>query len=67
MALDSLEIVCYSVLTIIYRAIPPSSNDGSQIFYTECVVSARKALELHQMAASRFKVSDKIWSGYIHW
>ncbi|OBT60808.1 hypothetical protein VE03_09795 [Pseudogymnoascus sp. 23342-1-I1] len=67
MALDSLEIVCYSVLTIIYRAIPPSPNDGTQIFYTECVVSARKALELHQVAATRFRASDKIWNGYIHW
>ncbi|OBT48994.1 hypothetical protein VE00_00048 [Pseudogymnoascus sp. WSF 3629] len=67
MALDSLEIVCYSILTIIYRAIPPSSNDGSQIFYTECVASARKALELHQVAAARFRESDKIWRGYIHW
>ncbi|KFY26996.1 hypothetical protein V493_03750 [Pseudogymnoascus sp. VKM F-4281 (FW-2241)] len=67
MALDSLEIVCYSILTIVYRAIPPSSNDGSQIFYTECVASARKALELHQLAASRFRSSDTIWRGYIHW
>ncbi|KFZ19761.1 hypothetical protein V502_03482 [Pseudogymnoascus sp. VKM F-4520 (FW-2644)] len=58
---------CIAVLTIIYRAIPPSSDDGSQIFYLECVASARKALELHQVAASRFRVSDKIWSGYIHW
>jgi len=67
MSLKSLNIVCFGLLTIIYRAIPPDPNSGSQIFYSECVASARKALELHQLAALRFKASDYMWRGYVHW
>lgn len=67
MSLDSLDVLCFGILTIIYRAIPPDPNNGSLIFYSECVASARKALELHQLAALRFKASDDMWKGYIYW
>ncbi|KAH8651600.1 hypothetical protein BGZ60DRAFT_549870 [Tricladium varicosporioides] len=65
MVLDSLDVTCYGVLTIIYRAIPPP--DSSQIFCPDCVASARKALEFHQKAVSRFKANDDAWRSYVNW
>lgn len=67
MNLDSMNVVAWGVLSIIYRAVPPSVSDISPTFNTDCITSARKALDLHRTAASRFHDNNAIWQGYVNW
>ncbi|RDW69777.1 hypothetical protein BP6252_08797 [Coleophoma cylindrospora] len=67
MNLDSMDVVAWGVLSIIYRAVPPSVSDISPNFNTECISAARKALDLHRAAASRFHDNNAIWQGYVNW
>lgn len=67
--LDSTDVVCYAILTIIYQAIPANASPSgtSPVFYSECISSARKALARHRSAISNFKADYPYWKDYIHW
>jgi hypothetical protein len=68
-ARDSTNVVYFSVLTIVYQAIPATASSFgiSSVFYSECLISARKALECHRSAISKFKEDYAYWRSYIHW
>jgi hypothetical protein len=63
----TIENLSQSILTITYRALPPPAGDVLANFSNECVVSARNALESHQIAATRFRESDEMWQIYTNW
>ncbi|KKA22872.1 C6 transcription factor [Rasamsonia emersonii CBS 393.64] len=67
-AITSCEIMYYSLLTLVYRTIPPGPTDSSTIFNNECIETARLALKAHQRNSERYKDSNSyIWHGYISW
>ncbi|KAL3420027.1 fungal specific transcription factor domain-containing protein [Phlyctema vagabunda] len=63
---SSMQVGYYSLLTIVYRAMPLSPGDMSTM-NSECVVSARKALQLHMELAMQYQKSSDVWQGYINW
>ncbi|KFZ18446.1 hypothetical protein V501_01223 [Pseudogymnoascus sp. VKM F-4519 (FW-2642)] len=65
-ALEATEVVYHGLLTVTYRVIPPPTSE-TVVFCSDCVTSARKALELHHIAASRYKGSKDVWRGYTNW
>lgn len=66
--ITSCEIMYYSLLTLVYRTIPPGPNDSSTIFNNDCIETARLALKAHQRNSERYKDSNSyIWHGYISW
>lgn len=65
-ALEATEVVYHGLLTVTYRVIPPPTSE-TVVFCSECVTSARKALELHHIAAARYKGSKDVWRGYTNW
>ncbi|OBT69061.1 hypothetical protein VE03_01357 [Pseudogymnoascus sp. 23342-1-I1] len=65
-ALEATEVVYHGLLTVTYRVIPPPTSEAV-VFCSECVESATKSLELHHIAAARYKGSEDVWRGYINW
>ncbi|KAL2007936.1 hypothetical protein VTN00DRAFT_7918 [Thermoascus crustaceus] len=67
-SLSSCEITYYSLLTLVYRTIPPDPFDSSIVFSTDCIETARAALRAHQQNSARHKDRNPyIWHGYISW
>lgn len=65
--LRSDEVNRLSIMTLIYRAIPPPAGSGST-FIPECVKTARAALESHQGCMATLKECDEfIKCSYMHW
>ncbi|KAJ5685628.1 hypothetical protein N7536_008247 [Penicillium majusculum] len=62
------EVLRLSMLTLIYRAMPPEPNSGTT-FGLDCITSARCALESHQVFIRGFgmQASSLILSEYINW
>ncbi|KKK12214.1 hypothetical protein ARAM_002411 [Aspergillus rambellii] len=65
--MKSDEVSRYSILTLIYRAIPP--QEGSQgTFIDECVETARAALRAHESCMPLLKeASESMKVSYLHW
>ncbi|BDD58791.1 hypothetical protein MAP00_004041 [Monascus purpureus] len=56
-----------SVLTLIYRAIPPQ-GDAHFTFTMDCIKTARNALEAHLTCMTSLKESDEsLKCSYMHW
>ncbi|KAF7589690.1 hypothetical protein BBP40_003937 [Aspergillus hancockii] len=65
--IKSDEVCRLSVLTLIYRAIPPPA-DSPSTFIAECIEVARAALHSHQECMATLKESsDTMISSYLHW
>lgn len=70
--LELLYIKCddvsrLSILTLIYRAIPPPPGSRST-FIADCVETARSALEAHQKSMTMLKESNEgLKCSYMHW
>ncbi|OQE02169.1 hypothetical protein PENVUL_c040G05964 [Penicillium vulpinum] len=58
-----------AILTLIYRAIPASTESGSAAtFIPECIDTARQALEIHrQCVAALNETDDLLKISYMHW
>lgn len=67
MNIESTEVVFQGVLTIVCRAFPTPPGDVFANFSNECVASARKALELHEAAATKYRISNELWQIYTNW
>ncbi|GKZ30858.1 hypothetical protein AbraIFM66950_010496 [Aspergillus brasiliensis] len=60
------KVARLSVLTLIYRAIPPQGTQGT--FINECIETARSALEVHQNCLVDVKeMTEHIKASYFHW
>ncbi|PYH60922.1 putative C6 transcription factor [Aspergillus niger CBS 101883] len=60
------KVARLSVLTLIYRAIPPQGTQGT--FIHECIETARSALEVHQGCMAEVKeMTEHIKAAYFHW
>ncbi|GKZ58639.1 hypothetical protein AnigIFM56816_004799 [Aspergillus niger] len=60
------KVARLSVLTLIYRAIPPPGTQGT--FIHECIETARSALEVHQGCMAEVKeMTEHIKAAYFHW
>lgn len=65
--IKSDEVSRLSVLTLIYRAIPPPA-DSPSTFITDCVETAREALECHHVCLTILKESNEVVKcSYMHW
>jgi hypothetical protein len=67
-AVKADEVTHFALLTMIYRAIP--AQDGSSgTFISECIESARSALECHQQSMEMLKERNEsqIVLTYLHW
>ncbi|KAJ5518090.1 hypothetical protein N7453_000512, partial [Penicillium expansum] len=62
------EVLRLSMLTLIYRAMPPDSSSRTT-FGPECITSARCALESHQMIVRAFGMQESplLLSAYVNW
>ncbi|KAJ5197022.1 hypothetical protein N7449_007501 [Penicillium cf. viridicatum] len=62
------EVLRLSMLTLIYRAMPPEPNSGTT-FGLDCITSARCALESHQAFIRGFgmQASSLLLSEYVNW
>ncbi|PYH45753.1 putative C6 transcription factor [Aspergillus saccharolyticus JOP 1030-1] len=64
---SSDKIARKSVLTLIYRAIPPSP-DSQSTFVSECIATAREAIELLKETMIEVKeLTENIKASYLHW
>ncbi|SPO02605.1 related to C6 transcription factor [Cephalotrichum gorgonifer] len=66
MVLKSDEVSLYSSLTLIYRALPPSPGSGGT-FSSECIETAREAMQAHQYCIRMVADSEYMTRAYIHW
>lgn len=67
LCLKSDEVSRLSILTLIYRAIPPQ-GDSPSTFVSDCIKTARKALETHQACMTSMKESpETLKCSYMHW
>ncbi|ODM20934.1 hypothetical protein SI65_03987 [Aspergillus cristatus] len=65
--LSSDRVSRFSVLTLIYRAIPPPP-DSPSAFTPHCIETARAALQAHQDCMISIKESNEILKcSYMHW
>lgn len=64
--LNSDIITCYSMLTLIYRAIPQDGSTTS-IYAEECNRAALAAFQYHSENMQRIAGSPVAQAGYIHW
>lgn len=67
-ALQGQEIIFQSLLTLVYRMIPPTNSNHPLQFCDDCVQSARLALTLHNRAWQEMAArgADN-WRLFIHW
>ena len=58
-----------AILTLIYRAIPASSDSGRVLtFIPACIETAREALEIHRQCVAALNETDNLMKiSYIHW
>ncbi|KAJ5451529.1 transcriptional regulator family: Fungal Specific TF [Penicillium cf. griseofulvum] len=58
-----------SIMTLIYRAIPASTDSGTiSTFIPECIETAREALEVHRQCVAALNETDAfIKISYMHW
>ncbi|KAJ6185489.1 hypothetical protein N7519_006790 [Penicillium mononematosum] len=58
-----------AIMTLIYRAIPASTDSGRvATFIPECVETAREALEIHRQCVAALNETDYIMKiSYMHW
>ncbi|OQE35330.1 hypothetical protein PENCOP_c013G00872 [Penicillium coprophilum] len=58
-----------AILTLIYRAIPASTDSGtSAAFIPECIETAREALEVHRQCVAALNETDDFMKiSYMHW
>ncbi|KAL8932766.1 MAG: hypothetical protein Q9216_006687 [Gyalolechia sp. 2 TL-2023] len=62
------EIIFQSLLTMIYRVIPPANSSHPLQFGDDCIHSARTALTLHNKAWSEIAgLENDDWRIFIHW
>lgn len=66
MVLKSDEVSFYSLLTLVYRALPPGPGSGGT-FSTECIETAREAMRIHQHCIRMVSDSEYMTRAYIHW
>lgn len=64
--LKSDEVSRLSVMTLIYRAIPPPPNSPST-FIADCVDTARATLELNQECMASMTENEALKCSYMHW
>ena len=71
MLLKADEVSIRSTLTLVYRAIPPSSLDGapgsSSTFCAECVECARDVMQLHFECMQMLERNPHLAPAYMHW
>lgn len=63
----SNDVIINSLLTLIYRALPPKPNS---ILNEPCYQAARAALQAHQRAVQRVQSTSGYewdWSTYMNW
>ncbi|OQE24841.1 hypothetical protein PENFLA_c009G02676 [Penicillium flavigenum] len=58
-----------AIMTLIYRAIPASTDSGRvATFIPECIETAREALEIHRQCVAALNETDYIMKiSYMHW
>ncbi|KAI3112635.1 transcriptional regulator family: Fungal Specific TF [Penicillium roqueforti] len=58
-----------AIMTLIYRAIPASTDPGSvATFIPECIETAREALEIHRQCVAALNETDDFMKiSYMHW
>lgn len=58
-----------AIMTLIYRAIPASTDLGrGATFIPECIETAREALEIHRQCVAALNETDDIMKiSYMHW
>ncbi|KAL8973920.1 MAG: hypothetical protein Q9197_001831 [Variospora fuerteventurae] len=67
-ALQGQEIIFQSLLTLVYRMIPPTNSKHPLQFCDDCVQSARLALKLHNRAWQEMAArGTDNWRLFIHW
>ncbi|RDW93052.1 putative C6 transcription factor [Aspergillus mulundensis] len=60
------EVCRFSVLTLIYRAIPPQPGTGT--FVKECIEAARSALQTHKSSMGLLTEANEVMKlSYLHW
>ncbi|KAL4903369.1 hypothetical protein BDW74DRAFT_186052 [Aspergillus multicolor] len=60
------EVCRFSVLTLIYRAIPPQPGTGT--FVKECIEAARSALQTHKSSMGMLTEANEVMKlSYLHW
>ncbi|GIJ85287.1 hypothetical protein Asppvi_004143 [Aspergillus pseudoviridinutans] len=65
--IKSDEVSRFSILTLIYRAIP-ASGESTTTFVPECIETARAALESHQVCMTNLRESSEATKcSYLHW
>lgn len=69
MYLTTDKVSRLSILTLIYRAIPVSTeSDPAAIFIPKCIETAREALETHRQCGAALNGSDDFTkTSYLHW
>jgi len=65
MSIISDDVMFYSAMTLIYRAIPNEPGPEGSL-YNECIGAARKAMACHH-ECMRLAATDHVKAGYIHW
>lgn len=65
---QSLDIIIPSLLTIVYRAIPPANANAHPLQCSkECIDSARKALTmLISVGNAKLKIDKNRWSRFLN-
>ncbi len=67
-AVLSIDVVVYSLQTLIYRCIPPRQPAHPLQFCEECVTAARIALKRLVIAWQEIKLQDdQAWKMFINW
>ncbi|EPE30121.1 hypothetical protein GLAREA_12844 [Glarea lozoyensis ATCC 20868] len=62
------DVVYFSLLTLIHRAIPNNEPGISSPFNHECLAAARAALAAHHLCFTNYKDQHKyIWTIYLQW
>lgn len=58
-----------AIMTLIYRAIPASTDSGRvATFIPECIETAREALEIHRQCVAALSETDNFMKiSYMHW
>lgn len=60
------DIMCYSVLTLIYRMVPPSQPTHPLQFNDQCVAYGRAALQAVNQAYSVMSERKSDWMMFVH-
>lgn len=66
--LDCFDVAYGSLLTLIYRSIPPDPSDVSAVFNADCLETARTTIRAHQGIVMKYKDNyTYLWRAYISW